>query len=112
MCIIGILWVITAAIAAYYEIDRSAFYQSMKSFRGFCIIVAIITDILCDIARHILRSQEKESLLVMIIDDLCFFVVIMIMLSADSAPRITNFVRFLGPLICIIGLSGYVVRYK
>ena len=103
-----ISFMIIVAITAYYEIDYIAYKESMLSFRGVCIMFAIIINTLCDISRHFLVPSDTEPLFTIIVDDIAFFLLTMIMLAADSAPRVTNFTRLMGPLCTVVALTVYV----
>eukprot|EP01084_Bolivina_argentea_P263788 446612_1 len=99
-CLLSVTVTITAA---YYEVDWYAFKLSMTSFRGFCIIIGIIISFITGFCR-ILLTNDNEPILILIVDNITWEMGIFLMLSVDSVPRISNFIRFFCPL-CLFSFT-------
>lgn len=100
---VAFIWILTVSSSAYLEVDGVAFRQSMSSFRGLMIALSLSVTALCDVSSKWLR-EEPEPLLSIIISEIVYVSSIVIMLSPDSVPKISNFSRVLGPL-CILCLQ-------
>lgn len=101
---ISMIWIILASICGYYEVDRKALKLLIISFRGAIITSCTIISIICNLSKRILmpKQEDYEPLLTLIINDITFLISIVILISADCAPRVTNFIRLFGP-VCIVG---------
>ena len=106
---VAFTWIIVGIIAAYIEIDFNAYKLSMTSFRGFVICVSLIANLIIDIVRHYVCTDDYPvSMLSTIIDNIIWILVVNVVLAADSAPRITNFVRLIGPLSVLAFILWFV----
>eukprot|EP01084_Bolivina_argentea_P280210 479198_1 len=107
--LMSFIWIITVLISAYYEVDKNALKLSMKSFRGLVITASLCITMITDISRKFL-SDDTEPLLTIIISDIGYVLTIGIMMSTDSVPRVTNFIRFMGPFMAICAVSVQIIH--
>eukprot|EP01084_Bolivina_argentea_P280211 479199_1 len=106
------LWITIGTIFAYYEIDFNSFKLSLTTFRGLIISVSVFISILCDFLRHFLTKDDNEWFFTILIGSIAWTYAITYMIFlTDSAPRILNFVRFLGPFIVLLYTLYYIIDH-
>ena len=88
-------------LAVIFIVDYVALNLFFKSFRGICITLSVIGLIICNLWRGLLFPEE-EPFVTLVLNDISYIVSVLVLISADSCPSITNVIRFLGPLFFLL----------
>eukprot|EP01083_Nonionella_stella_P006615 19184_1 len=103
----GVLFVGSAFLWYYYEVNFKSLKQVIVSFRGFVILSMVIVICICDIIRVILSKHHTLMWSILILDICTWSTAIIILISVDSVNHPSNFMRFLAPFVaCSIGIHS------
>ena len=103
---VACLWIVIVPLAAYCLVDAYSFRLTMVSFRGLCIFVSLCGTVMTDVLL-VSNCNEPWPVSTLLIDDVVYIWCVVIMMSSDTIPRITNFTRVAGPMLAMGAIAWY-----